>query len=84
MKQPARCPCCGYLTLSDRGLFEICPVCFWQDDGQDDQNAEQVWGGPNGILSLSEARENFRRFGAIDRRFLNDVRPPLPEEMPGK
>ena len=27
-----KCFCCGYLTLPARGEFEICPVCFWEDD----------------------------------------------------
>jgi hypothetical protein len=26
MKVP--CPCCGYLTLTERGIFDICAVCF--------------------------------------------------------
>lgn len=26
------CPCCGYLTLVERGGYDICPVCFWEDD----------------------------------------------------
>ncbi|WP_198674015.1 CPCC family cysteine-rich protein [Chitinophaga alhagiae] len=26
------CPCCGYITLSERGGYEICPICFWEDD----------------------------------------------------
>ncbi len=30
------CPCCSFLTLSGRGDYEICPVCFWEDDGSDD------------------------------------------------
>ena len=28
-----RCPCCGFRTLGTRGGFEICAVCFWEDDG---------------------------------------------------
>ena len=24
--------CCGYRTLDERGAFDICPVCFWEDD----------------------------------------------------
>lgn len=77
---PHRCPCCSKLTLSERGGFEICPVCFWEDDGQDDHDADVVRGGPNGALSLTEARENYRRFGAIEDRLRTAVRPPRPDE----
>lgn len=31
MKQ-YKCLCCGYKTLSSRGEFDICPVCYWEDD----------------------------------------------------
>ena len=27
------CPCCLYQTIKERGQYEICPVCFWEDDG---------------------------------------------------
>ena len=32
MKKKVRCLCCGYRTLDERGCFDICPVCFWEDD----------------------------------------------------
>jgi len=81
-KRPTyRCPCCGCLTLCGRGGYEICPVCFWEDDGQDDHDADEVRGGPNAELSLTQARTNFREFGASDRRSLAHVRKPKPEEM---
>jgi hypothetical protein len=54
------CPCCGYWTLSERGTFEICAECGWEDDGQDDADADVVRGGPNGALSLTAAREHYR------------------------
>ena len=54
------CPCCLFTTLGERGGFEICPVCFWEDDGQDDHDADVVRGGPNGVLSLNAARTNPR------------------------
>ena len=76
------CPCCGYLTLPVRGDFELCPVCFWEDDGQSDDDADEVVGGPNGSLSLTQARANFIAFGACDRQFVAKVRPPLPKEQP--
>jgi hypothetical protein len=44
-------------------MFQICPVCFWEDDGQDDHDAEAIRGGPNYELSLSQARRNFAKFG---------------------
>lgn len=27
-----KCLCCGYKTLDTRGEYDICPVCFWEDD----------------------------------------------------
>ncbi len=28
-----KCLCCGYKTMDEeRGSFDICPVCFWEDD----------------------------------------------------
>lgn len=77
---PFRCPCCRSCTLGERGGFEICPVCFWEDDGQDDHDADVVRGGPNGSVSLSVARDNYRRIGACDERALSHVRPPRPDE----
>jgi hypothetical protein len=75
-----RCPCCRCLTLSARASFIICPVCFWEDDGQDDPEADVVRGGANARLSLTAARQNYLRYGACDPKFLPNVRPPLPEE----
>lgn len=56
------CPCCGYPTLPERDGFHICILCDWEDDGQDNDRADEVWGGPNGEYSLSRARENFKRY----------------------
>jgi hypothetical protein len=76
-----RCPCCGYKTLHGRGQDEICKVCFWEDDGQDEHDASDVRGGPNYDLSLTRARENFKEFKASNRRRCANVRPPLPDEI---
>jgi hypothetical protein len=77
---PYACPCCGFATLPSRGGFELCPVCFWEDDGQDDHDADRVRGGPNGSDTLTEARANFAAFGASNRAFLGRVRLPTPTE----
>ena len=73
-------PCCGFRTLNEKAGFEICPVCYWEDDGHDSRNADTVRGGPNNLLSLSEARRNFAEIGASDLLFVGMVRPPSPSE----
>ena len=76
-----RCPCCRFKTLNDRGGFECCPVCFWEDDGQDEGDLDVIRGGPNGSLSLRAARDNFARFGATELRFIGFVRKPHTDEL---
>ncbi len=76
-----RCPCCGYKTLHGRNRFEICEVCYWEDDGQDDDDADVVRGGPNKLLSLSQARNNFKRIGACYEEMLPNVRRPMGDEI---
>lgn len=61
------CPCCGYPTLpqpdyTKMPTFDICYLCKWQDDGQSDIDADNVYGGPNGKYSLKEARDNFKKY----------------------
>jgi len=51
------CPCCGY----PKSNSSLCNLCLWDDDGQDDSNAKLVRGGPNGLLSLEQARTNFKK-----------------------
>jgi hypothetical protein len=55
------CPCCGYPTLPERAGWQICPLCFWEDDGQDDPHAAECCGGPNEDYSLATARANFEQ-----------------------
>ncbi|NVK66771.1 MAG: hypothetical protein HWE22_19420 [Flavobacteriales bacterium] len=57
------CPCCGFKTIDERAEYEICPVCWWEDDGQDNQNADISMGGPNEDISLTQARINYLKFG---------------------
>ena len=79
---PYPCPCCGHLTLAEEppGTFEVCPVCFWEDD--DVQYRDPKFRGGANRVSLSEARENFASLGASSKEFIDQVRTPRPEELP--
>lgn len=58
------CPCCDGWTLAGPppGTYEICSVCWWEDD--DVQFTDPSYaGGANGE-SLLEARDRFRSAGA--------------------
>ena len=74
------CPCCGYYTLESVGEYEICPVCFWEDDPLQREKPDYE-GGAN-ELSLNECRENYKKYGACEERLVSHVRKPLPEEVP--
>lgn len=69
------CVCCGYLTIVRRFWYEICPVCFWQDDGHDEHNAQErsAW---NHGRSLLVARKNYLKLGAVTKRLRKHVRAP--------
>jgi len=55
-------------------------VCWWEDDGQDSDDAAEVRSTVNGELSLTEARQNYQLCGAAHLRFVRYVRKALPEE----
>lgn len=69
------CDCCGYLTMETRGDYDICPVCYWEDDGWHEE------GGAN-YVSLAEAQANFQLFGAVEMRLMQFVRQAEPTETP--
>lgn len=81
MNEP--CPCCGFRTLRGRGGFEICSVCFWEDDGQDTHHADVRRGGPNHV-SLTEGRRNFLTHGVAELKDRVHVRPPRENEPRGR
>jgi hypothetical protein len=75
------CQVCGNYTISEHGSYEICSVCFWEDDGLYD-NPDEVWGGPNYELSLNQARINYQRIGATRQEASKHVRKPFSNELP--
>lgn len=78
-----RCPCCGFYTLPEPagGSYNICPVCWWEDDPvqMDDEDFE---GGANKV-SLRQAKKNYMAFGASDERFIDKVREATEDELEG-
>ena len=76
-------PCCGYWTLSSRGLYDVCQVCYWEDDDPNEtfgQPAPEHPEGPNHV-QLWQARETFVSFGAAEARWCGLVRSPHPQEI---
>jgi|GEM_PF-716940 len=69
------CLCCGYKTIDDGSEYDICPICFWEDDPMAYDNPDAI-GGANGSTSLREAQRNFAEFGACERQFIKSVRAP--------
>uniref|UniRef100_UPI003FEDF9CC methylated-DNA--[protein]-cysteine S-methyltransferase n=1 Tax=Dysosmobacter welbionis TaxID=2093857 RepID=UPI003FEDF9CC len=63
------CPCCGQITLPvppEEAVAYICPVCWWENDvfiSSDNEPSDENHG-----LTLSQGRENVRRFGTCDPR----------------
>lgn len=53
----------GYNAVKRTGIV----ICFWEDDGQDTDDAEIIRGGPNHDYSLKEARENFVKYHTMYR-----------------
>jgi hypothetical protein len=76
-----RCPCCGCKTLEAPDALQLCPVCWWEDDGQEDADASEIRLTVNGHLSLTQARIFYSQCGAADPRFLPYVRKPIVSEL---
>jgi hypothetical protein len=67
------CPCCGCRTFDGwPGSYEICHVCFWEDDPV--QILDPWFRGGANQPSLAESQENYVRLGAMEERFLKNVR----------
>lgn len=73
------CPCCGYRTLDFEppGTYDICPICFWEDDGIQFKDPDYV-GGANQSDSL---RITQRRF--LNRFTAENGEVKLPKEIKG-
>ncbi|WP_108881045.1 CPCC family cysteine-rich protein [Anderseniella sp. Alg231-50] len=80
------CPCCGLRTITNRGDYEICRVCWWEDDGTDNEDADGAGCGPNGDVNLTLGRVNFLRYGIFDpeRKDLVEIQHPANKYPSGR
>ncbi|PGK52478.1 hypothetical protein CN918_32355 [Priestia megaterium] len=69
------CPCCGYKTIDENILFNICEICYWEDDPIQSFDPDSKEGA-NTNLSLREAQRNFIKMGACAQHYLSSVRRP--------
>ncbi len=78
-----KCPCCGYFTFESKpdGNYDICHVCFWEDDpmAYDDPYEECCCNQ----VSLNQAKHNYAEFGACHKDMISHVRKPNADELTG-
>ena len=75
------CPCCGYNTLTEppTGTYNICKICFWEDDPI--QFKDPTYEGGANKASLLQGQMNFERFGACEKNMLKNVRRPTKNDI---
>lgn len=78
-----KCPCCGYYTFENKpnGLYDICPVCFWEDDLFAYEDQDRV--SDCNHVSLNKAKQNYKEFGACCEKDIDFVRKPNDDELSG-
>ena len=77
-----KCPCCGHYTFDHKQHnYDICPVCFWEDDPIQFENQE-LSGGANKV-SLIQARDNYKKYGSCEIELKKYVRSPKKDELHG-
>ncbi|MES5867945.1 CPCC family cysteine-rich protein [Bacillus cereus group sp. RP32] len=75
------CPCCEYRTIEEEppGTYEICNICYWEDD-EVQFNGPDFEGGANEV-SLRQAQKNLIAFGACEECFVGSVRKLTSEDV---
>jgi hypothetical protein len=77
-----QCPCCAYYTFREEplGEYNICTVCYWEDDPI--QLADPTYEGGANSVSLHQAQQYFKELGTADPDCISIVRKPNREELP--
>lgn len=64
------CRCCDNKTIKEYNNYQICPICFWEDDGTTDEN---IYSGVNHLF-LKDAKLNFITIGVCSEDYLKHVK----------
>lgn len=73
------CPCCGYRTLEEAHGYDICSICFWEDDYSQFENVDLA--GVANKVSLRQAQQNYIKFGSCEVGCLSLVRKPNDQDI---
>jgi len=74
------CPCCGFLSFGEPpGSYDICPICFWEDDELQLEYGTTLAGGAN-KPTLQDAQRTFVSCGACEPEMVAHVRKPGPSD----
>ncbi|WP_247235467.1 CPCC family cysteine-rich protein [Telluribacter sp. SYSU D00476] len=75
------CPCCGYNTMTEppSGTYDICKICYWEDDPI--QLEDPYYEGGANRVSLKKGQENFEEFGACEREMIKNVTRPSSKDI---
>lgn len=68
----SQCDCCDYFSIPHGNDYEICPICFWEQDALGVLEPGEPSGANHG-LSLREGRKNFHLLGACAATFKANV-----------
>lgn len=63
-----KCPCCDFYSLYNWSEYEVCPICYWEDDGSKDNNYSSA-----NKSTLKEYRVNFfekNNFEDLEKKYI--------------
>ncbi|MEM8864440.1 MAG: CPCC family cysteine-rich protein [Planctomycetota bacterium] len=72
------CYVCGYYTLESRCDWDVCPICFWEDDILADDGLYEH--SPANHMTIAEAKKNYIALGAVSQEYVSKVRKPVARE----
>ena len=57
-----KCPICGKYEFEEREIYDVCPICLWEDDPLQAYEPDLTGANP---ITLNEAREQYKKYGRI-------------------